>query len=104
MVRLSYDIGLIVILVIVLPIILCILFRLFPLGSVGPFVPITGVINIFALPILSYMAMGRIEIANRHKIARIIAAIVSGAILAIIGMNLFMFISSIFGIMDYQPM
>jgi len=87
-----------------LPVALCLLFKAFPLGSIGPMVPITGIINLLALPPLLFLAAGEYFQINNWKVPVGILSAVLGAVLAILGANLFMWLTYVFGIMDYQPM
>ena len=98
-----YPISIIT-LIVGLPIVLCLAFKYFPLGSIGPFVPITGVINVFSLPIILYLSFKPYCKNTIWKIILIITAVAFGLILAVIGMNIFIWLTGIFGIMDYQLM
>ena len=87
-----------------LPLLLCLFFKIFPVDSVGPMVPITGVMNAVILPFLLYF--GFFELINNRetRIVAVILSILGGLFLAVVEMNAFMAFSEIFGISDYQMM
>ena len=87
-----------------LPLIACVLFKTLPIGSIGPLVPISGVIYAFYLPYLLYRSF--CPIFKKHEIAflLVILSVPLGVLLAVIEMNLLIWLSYVFGIMDYQLM
>jgi hypothetical protein len=101
--RASYPISIIA-LTCGLPLTLCILFKMFPFGSIGPMVPITGMINLIILPPLLYLGASKYFNPYKWKMCLIIFSGIAGVILALLGVNLFMWLTHVFGIMDYNPM
>jgi hypothetical protein len=92
------------ILLCVLPLALCIVYWMLPLGSIGPMVPITGIANVLLLPVLIYFGA---EGAFHFKMWKPVLAVLSlllSVFLAVLGMNLFMLLTYLFGIKDYQMM
>ena len=87
-----------------LPLLGCIVFRLFPLGSIGPLVPISGVLSVFVMPYLIYRCFSQFFKKREIEILLIIFSIPVGVIFAVIEMNILIGLSSFFGIMDYQLM
>jgi len=66
--------------------------------------PITGIINAIALPFLCYHSVFGLLKTRGTQIAFAITSIPIGIFLALIGMNIFIWFSALFGIMDYQLM
>jgi len=95
---------LIAFLVLGVPLLLCVLFKILPIGSIGPMVPITGIINAVALPFLIYFSMFKLINSRGAQIAVVVASMLGGVFLAILEMNALIGLSTLFGIMDYQLM
>lgn len=87
-----------------LPLIGCIVFKLFPIGSIGPMVPISGIINTFVMPYLIFKCFSPFFEKHRIEFVLIIISIPVGVFLAVMEMNILVGMSSVFGIMDYQLM
>jgi len=98
------NIILILFLVLAMPLLICLIFKTLPIDSVGPLVPITGLINAFVLPFLIYYSISGLIKKRGVQIAFAIASIPIGTLLAIIEMNIFIGFSGLLGIMDYQLM
>lgn len=67
-------------------------------------IPITGIVNILGLPILIFKGAEEVFQVKRWKPALAIVSLISGVFLAVLGMNLFIGLTALFGIMDYQLM
>jgi hypothetical protein len=101
--RANYSIS-IISLIIGLPLAFCILFKMLPFGSIGPMVPITGMINLIILPPLLYLGASRYFNNDKWKICLLVFSVIAGVTLALLGVNIFMWLTHVFGIMDYNPM
>ncbi|WP_459919090.1 hypothetical protein [Desulfocicer niacini] len=87
-----------------LPLLICVIFKILPIGSVGPIIPITGIINVFALPYLFYCSVADLVKSKGTKVISLIVSILIGVFMTVIEMNVFIGLSSLFGIMDYHLM
>lgn len=74
------------------------------LGSVGPWIPCTTIINLFALPISLIMAVKTNQDRKSLVIILRIMSLLLGIILVYIHFSIFIVITMLFGIMDYQLM
>jgi hypothetical protein len=104
---------------IALPLALCIIFKFFPLGSIGPFVLFYFLAAVFVTPFLLFRLIG-LFVNNTSSLKRgsestcdifsvlsvlfIGASIIVGGFLGVLSGNLFIWLTAVFGIMDYQLM
>ena len=99
------------------PVFLCVSFKLLPLGSIGPLVFFYGIFQLLISPMLVFRLIIQIfsksnTVNNTCKtdlgypkhifIAIVIVSIALGMIAGIIGWNLFIELTRVFGLMDYQ--
>ena len=87
-----------------IPLLFCWIYKALPLGSVGPWIPITGIINGLLLPYFFYKAIGGLIDKCGFKIAWAIGAIPIGVLLAVVEVNIFIGLAAMFGIKDFQLM
>lgn len=83
------------------PLWLCLLFRFLPLGSIGPAVPLTWVVNSFLLPVMIFHLANEI---GRKRIRSTIKglAIPAGLILAYLQFISYMPLTYVFGLYDFN--
>lgn len=87
-----------------LPVISCLIFWALPLGSIGFMIPLTGIANAVVLPFLLYKAILKAFKVNKYKLGIGLASTIGGVILSVLGMNIFIAMTVLFGIKDYQLM
>jgi hypothetical protein len=86
------------------PLALSVLFWAFPLGSVGPMIPLSGVVNLIALPPLIYLGAQKAFQIKNQKPVLAFGSVIVGVLLTVLGMNIFIGVTWAFGINDYQLM
>ncbi len=101
-----------------IPLCLCLLFRLLPLGSIGPLVFFYGLVQVIVCPFLVFRLImlifnkkktasekqkpGTADVRPAALIGIVILSAGSGVIAGIIGWNLFIGLTWVFNLMDYQ--
>ena len=93
--------------VVAVPLFLCIVFSLFPLGSIGPVHFFTPFISIFAylVPVIPAVRLASSTSEERPSyILPTILCIVAAILVAVVQMNMFILLTSLFGINDYALM
>lgn len=85
-----------------IPIILCILHKVLPIGSIGPLIPLSALINVFILPYCIYRSFIDLIKNEKYRFIFAIAVLPIGICLTILGMNIFIGLTAMFGIMDYN--
>ena len=87
-----------------LPLILCSLYATLDLGTVGPWIPITGIVNCFLLPALAIRSTLGFARRPGLKVLLVSVAAVVGVGCAVLGMNAFIGFTWLFGLDDYHLM
>jgi hypothetical protein len=87
---------------IVLPIILCVVYKVFPLGSIGPLVLFVPIMSVFIFPPCVFIILFREHFGAILRLFIAIVSLAGGVPLAVLQMNVFAFLTWLFGIMDYQ--
>jgi hypothetical protein len=104
---------------IALPLALCIIFKFFPLGSIGPLVLFYFLAAVFVTPFLLFRLIGSFvnntsaskrssestcDIFSVFFVLFIGSSLIVGVFLGVLSGNLFIWLTAVFGIMDYQLM
>ena len=88
------------VLLLTLPVWLCVVFWLLPLGSIGPFVLLTWIVNSIVLPIIFYQ-LGK-KLKNKEiRMTALILAIPVGLIIAYFQFISYMALTPIFHLDDF---
>jgi len=105
-----------------IPFLMCILFKIFDLGSIGPFVLLGGVIQFLVSPVLLFRLFFYIlseklstkfglsvKCKFQNKIIKtlsisviVLISLFAGSFIGVLGMNAFIGLTALFGIMDYD--
>jgi hypothetical protein len=93
-----------IILVCGVPLALCMLFWALPFGSIGPMIPLTGVVNLIALPPILYFGIEKALQIKKWKPVLALCSLILGVLFSVLGMNVFIGLTWLFGIKDYQLM
>ncbi len=106
------------------PFFLCVIFKIFSLGTIGPIVLVFGILTVFITPVLTVRTVLFVlsgEFSTRllpsflHRKIKgeyfnflfgitILISLCLGIFLGVLGMNIFIGFTMLFGIMDYQLM
>jgi hypothetical protein len=84
------------------PLLLCAIYKLGDFGTVGPWVLITGLFNLAALPILAIHSVEGLTRRRGLNAVLLALAFTAGIGCAVLGMNIFIGVTWLFGLFDYS--